>query len=160
MYGHTEPSEGFPMVDLASSSKEVVFPDTSWDEEIAQKLFGDLNRGLLGPPGDNHVILLSKSKEEEEMREDDHTNAEVVLSSIGNSPASTAFTANDDDAPEEVQDDSSGGGTPDWVSVCLRMPRQKGCLQERALKNLRITMILYCCTINSLAKKNEDGGAE
>jgi hypothetical protein len=44
--------------------------------------------------------------------------------------------------------------------VHLRMPCQKGCLQGRALKNLRIATILHCCTTNSSAKENGDGDAE
>jgi hypothetical protein len=44
--------------------------------------------------------------------------------------------------------------------VLFRLPRQKGFVQGRALKNLRITMILRCCTTNSSAKENGDGGVE
>jgi hypothetical protein len=44
--------------------------------------------------------------------------------------------------------------------ILLRLPCQKGCLQWRALMNLRITMILHCCTINSSVKENGDSGVE
>jgi hypothetical protein len=44
--------------------------------------------------------------------------------------------------------------------IRLRLPDQKGCLQGRALKNLRITMILHCCTTNSSVKENGDSGAK
>jgi hypothetical protein len=105
---------GFPMVDL-SSGEEDTFPDTSRDEEIAWKLFGNLNRGLLGPPGDDNFIVLSDSDKEKEVREDDRTDSEAAPSSVGDSPAPIAFTADDDDAPNGVQDDSNGGSTPDRV---------------------------------------------
>jgi hypothetical protein len=50
--------------------------------------------------------------------------------------------------------------TVETMLVHLRMPCQKGCLQGRALKNLRIATILHCCTTNSSAKENGDGDAE
>jgi hypothetical protein len=54
------PSEKDPVVDLSSSSdEEGLIPDTSRDEEIARRLFGNLNRAVLGPPGDGKVIILS-----------------------------------------------------------------------------------------------------
>jgi hypothetical protein len=36
--------------------------------EFARWLFGDLNRDVLGPPGDGKVIILSGSNKEEEAR--------------------------------------------------------------------------------------------
>jgi hypothetical protein len=42
------PSEKVPMVDL-SSDEEDAFPDISWDEDFARRLFGDLNHGLHHP---------------------------------------------------------------------------------------------------------------
>jgi hypothetical protein len=41
-------------------------PDTACDFEFTQRLFGELNRDLLGPPDDSKVIILSDSDEEEE----------------------------------------------------------------------------------------------
>jgi hypothetical protein len=77
---HSEPSEGFPVMDL-SSREEDTFPGTSRDEEIARRLFADLNYSLLRPPGDGSVIVLSDSDEEEEVRENDHADVEVMSSS-------------------------------------------------------------------------------
>jgi hypothetical protein len=94
------------VVDL-SSEEEDAFPDTSRDKEIIRKLFGDLNRDLLGPLSDDSVIILSDSDEEKEVREDDCADVEVMPSSTRISPTSTA---DDDDAPDEVQDDSSDDG--------------------------------------------------
>jgi hypothetical protein len=98
-----------------SLGEEDTFPDTSWDGEIAQKLFNDLNHGLLRPPDDGNVIILSDSEEEEEeeeedVREDDHTYADIAPSSTMNSLTPTFSAAADDDAFDGVQDGSSGGG--------------------------------------------------
>jgi hypothetical protein len=114
MYKHGEPSEEFPMVDL-SLKEEYAFLDTSRDEEITQKNFGDLNRGLLGLHGDDNVIILNDSNEEEEVREDNHVDAKAAPSSAKNSLAPTASIANDDDTSNEVQDDSNDSGTPNWL---------------------------------------------
>jgi hypothetical protein len=103
------------VVDLSSEQEDAFF-DTSRDEEIAQKLFGDLNRGVLGSPDDDRVIMLNEFKEDEKVHEDDHTNTETALSSAGNFLAPTAFATDDDDAPDVVHNYNSGGGTPDQVS--------------------------------------------
>jgi hypothetical protein len=115
MYEHDEPSEGVPVVNL-SSRKEDFFPDTSRDEEIAQKLLRYLNHGLLGPLDDDKLIILSNSNEEEEVHENDRADTKVAPSSAINSSALTVSVAADDDAPEEVQGGSSGDGTFDRVS--------------------------------------------
>jgi hypothetical protein len=61
------PSEPAPVVDLALSSGEEEFiADTSRDEEFTRKLFGDLNRDILGPPGDGKIIVISDSDDEDE----------------------------------------------------------------------------------------------
>jgi hypothetical protein len=51
-------------------------PDTARDFELAQCLFGELNRDLLGPPDDGKVIILSDSDEEEE----EHTRRSLPAS--------------------------------------------------------------------------------
>jgi hypothetical protein len=54
-----------PMIDLSSSSDEENFiVDTSHDAELTKKLFGDLNRDILGPPTDGKIIILDDSDEE------------------------------------------------------------------------------------------------
>jgi hypothetical protein len=60
MYEHGRPSKGLLVVDLSSEEEEAA-PNTSQDEEITRKLFGDLNCGLLGPPDDDNIIILSDS---------------------------------------------------------------------------------------------------
>jgi hypothetical protein len=99
------------MVDLASSSgEEDFFADTSRDEELARKLFSDLNRDILGPPGDGKIIILSDSDDEDEAHEDAAVNVEVVPPSAVNSPVTLASAADADKTPNGVQDDSSDGG--------------------------------------------------
>jgi hypothetical protein len=109
MYEHGEPSVGFPVVDLSLEEEEDT-PVTSQDEEITRKLFGDLNCGLLGPLGDDIIIILNDSDVEEEVCKDDRADAEIMPSSARNSPAPSSSTAADDGIPHEVQDDSNDGG--------------------------------------------------
>jgi hypothetical protein len=104
MYEHGEPTEGFPVVDLPLGEEDA-FPDTLWDEEIAQRFFDNFNRALLEPPNDSSIIVLSDSDEEEGVR-----YVKATPSSAGDSPAPTASAADDDDAPNGVQDGSSGSG--------------------------------------------------
>jgi hypothetical protein len=103
------PSEPVPVVDLALSSDEEDFiADTSHDEELARKLFGDLNRDILGPPGDGKIIVLNDS--EDEKPEDVAVNAEAAPFSAANStdfPTSAPYA---DEAPDGVSDDNADGG--------------------------------------------------
>jgi hypothetical protein len=113
VYEYVRSSEKIMVVDL-SSEDEDNFPDTSRDEKITRKLFGDLNRDLLGPPCDDNVIILSNSNEEEEVHKEDATDIEVAPSSTINTTAPiVSADDNADDAPDAVQDDSNGGRTPD-----------------------------------------------
>jgi hypothetical protein len=99
------------MVDLTSSSgEEDFFADTSWDEELTRKLFGDLNRDILGPPGDGKIIVLSDCDDEDEAHEDVTVNAEAAPPSAVNSPVTPASTSDTDETPDGVQDDNSDGG--------------------------------------------------
>jgi hypothetical protein len=106
---HGRSSKGILMVDL-SSSEEDDLPDTSCDEEFSRKLFGDLNRGLLGPPSDGNVIILNDSNEDEEVREEDTADAEAAVPSAVNSPTPTVSTTEVDDTSAGKQDDNSDGG--------------------------------------------------
>jgi hypothetical protein len=50
------------VIELSSSSdEEDFFADNAWDTEFTKRLFDDLNRDLLGPPGDGKVIVISDS---------------------------------------------------------------------------------------------------
>jgi hypothetical protein len=52
------------VVDMSYEDEDILL-DTSRDAELSKKLFGDLNRDLLGTPDDGKVIVLSDSDEEE-----------------------------------------------------------------------------------------------
>jgi hypothetical protein len=98
-------------VDLAlSSGKEDSVADTSRDEELARKLFGDLNPDILGPPGDGKIIILSDSDDEDEKPEDGTVNAEAAPSSTANSTDSPTSTPDADETPDGVSDDNADGG--------------------------------------------------
>jgi hypothetical protein len=70
--------------------------DTSHDEEIARKLFDDLNRNILGPSGDGKIIILDDSNDDGEAQEE--TTAEIE---------STVAPASADDASAEARIDNS-----------------------------------------------------
>jgi hypothetical protein len=92
------------MMDLSPSSGEGdLIVVVSRDEA-----FGNLNRDILGPPGDGKIIILSDSSEEEEVHEEKASNAAATPSSAVRSPASTAST---DDI-----DSTNKSNTPDWAT--------------------------------------------
>jgi hypothetical protein len=122
------PSATALVIDLSSSSDEENFiADTSRDFEFAQRLYGELNHDLLGPPGNGKVIILNDSDEEkEEAREEEFVDAEDAAAFAAINPVSTASTddigilveksltpaASPTDAaehPEAAPDDSSDG---------------------------------------------------
>jgi hypothetical protein len=125
-------SEPVPMVDLASSSgEEDFFADTSRDEELARKLFGDLNRDILGPPGNDKIIILSDSDDEDEVHEDATVNAEVVPPSAVNSPVTLASAADADKTPDGCKMIVVTVGTR---PVRLRLPHQGNTYGEACFK--------------------------
>jgi hypothetical protein len=88
-------------MDLAlSPSEEDSVADTSRDEEFARKLFGDLNRDILGPPGDGKIIIISDSDDEDE----------AAPPSAANSADSPTSASNVDETPDGVSDDNADGG--------------------------------------------------
>jgi hypothetical protein len=70
--------------------------DASHDEELARKLFGNLNRDILRPPGDSKIIVLDDSDDDGEAQEEKTTDIE-----------STATPASADDAPAAARIDNS-----------------------------------------------------
>jgi hypothetical protein len=133
------PSRKALVIVLSSSSdEEDSIADTSCDFEFAQQLYNELNRDLLGSPGDGKVIILSDSNEEkEEAHKEKSTGAEDAAASATVNPASTAsaddtdtrveksstlaaFHANADDDPRVVPNDSSDGGDE---ALCPKMGR-------------------------------------
>jgi hypothetical protein len=86
-----------PMIDPSS-----FIVDTSHDEELARKLFGDLNRDILGPPGDGKIIILDDSDDDGESQEEKIAGIESTTA-----PAST------DDAHVEAKIGNSDDQGPD-----------------------------------------------
>jgi hypothetical protein len=80
--------------------------DTSRDAELAKKLFGDLNRDILGPPGDSKIIILDDSDKENEAQEEKTADIESTAASTSADSASSAPTSADD-APVGVKIDHS-----------------------------------------------------
>jgi hypothetical protein len=119
-------------VDLASSSgEEDFFADTSRDEELARKLFGDLNRDILGPPGDGKIIVLSDSDDEDEAHEDAAVNAEAAPPSAVNSADTPTSAPDADETPDGCKMIILTVGTR---PVCLRLPRQDNAYREACFK--------------------------
>jgi hypothetical protein len=102
-----------PVVVLSSSSNEGdLIADVSRDEAFARRLFGDLNRDVLGSPNDGKIIILNDSNKEEDVCEEKAVDAEVVTSSAVRSVASTASTtdANKSNTPDQATDGYSSSG--------------------------------------------------
>jgi hypothetical protein len=94
------------VIDLSSSSdEEDLIVHTSHELEFAQTLYDELNRAILGSPGDSKIIIFSDS-DEEEVREKKTTRIEDVAASTAVNPASTA-SAGTDNAPVGAKNDNS-----------------------------------------------------
>jgi hypothetical protein len=101
-----------PVIDLSSSlDKEDLITATSHDFEFTQRLFGELNRTILRPPGDDKIIILGDT-DEEEVREEKTTDIKDMTSSAVVNPASIALTSTDD-APVGAKNDNSDDQAPD-----------------------------------------------
>jgi hypothetical protein len=85
------------MIDLSSSSNEENFiVDTSHNVELAKKLFGGLNRNILGPPGDGKINILDDSDDETEAQDEKTAGIKPTAAPASVDPASTAPTSADD----------------------------------------------------------------
>jgi hypothetical protein len=97
MFEQGNASGKIPMLDPSS-----FIADTSHDEEIIRKFFGDLNRDILGPPGDGKIIIINDSDDDGEAQEETTAKIESMAA-----PAST------DDTPAEAMIDNSDDQGPD-----------------------------------------------
>jgi hypothetical protein len=89
------------------SSPSSLVVDTSHDEEFARKLFGDLNRDILGPPGDGKIIIIDDSDDEAQEEGMAGIDPTVVPASVTDAPA-RARVANGDDQGSEQEADGGG----------------------------------------------------
>jgi hypothetical protein len=79
-------------------------------------MFGDLNRDLLGLPGDNKVIILSDSDEEEEACEETVFHVDATSFAIMKSSTLSPPVADADEDPGKMQDDNSDDLAPGQVT--------------------------------------------
>jgi hypothetical protein len=101
------------MIDLSLSSDEENFiADISREVEFANKLFGDLNRDILGPPSDGKVIILDNPDEEKEAQEEKMADTEPTATSAAVNLASTA-SVDANDAPVGTRNNNSDDQRPD-----------------------------------------------
>jgi hypothetical protein len=91
--------------------------DTSHDEELARKLFSDLNRDILGSPGDGKIIVLDDSDDDGEAQEEKTTGIEFMVAptSANGAPTEANIGNSDDQGPDQEADggDNSGRSTGD-----------------------------------------------
>jgi hypothetical protein len=180
------PSGKAPVIDLSSSSdEEDSFANTSRDFEFAHRLYGELNRDLLGPPGDGKIIIHNNSdKEKEEAREEKSTGAEDATASAAVNPISTASaddtvtlaekSSTPSASPANVDDDP--GVVPmivvtvwPWVRrwrraaamemkpTHLRLPRQERRLRQACFKE---SYVRWCYPSFFFVQRSWDGDAE
>jgi hypothetical protein len=71
--------------------------NTSRDEEFTRKLFGDLNRDILGPPDDGKIIIIDDSDDDDEAQEEGTTGIKpmTVLASAADAPAGSRVANSD-----------------------------------------------------------------
>jgi hypothetical protein len=91
--------------------------DTSRDEELARKLFGDLNHVILGPPSDGKIIVIDDSDDGDNAQEEKTTDIESTTApaSANDAPADARIGNSDDQWPnQEVEGgDNNGRSTGD-----------------------------------------------
>jgi hypothetical protein len=102
-------SRKIPMLDPSSS-----IVDTSRDEELVRKLFGDLNCDILRPPGDGKIIILDDDDEAQEEKTAD-IESTVAPASTDDAPAEVRISNSDDQGSDQEADggDNDGRSTND-----------------------------------------------
>jgi hypothetical protein len=86
--------------------------DTSRDEELIRKLFGDLNRDILGPPGDGKIIILDDSDDDGEAQEEKTTDikSKATPASADDAPTKARIGNSDDQMPDQEADGGDNNG--------------------------------------------------
>jgi hypothetical protein len=94
------------------SSPSSLVVDTSHDEEFTRKLFGNLNRDLLGPPSDGKIIIIDDSDDDDEAQEEGTTGAEstVVPAYAAEAPVGTRVDNSDDQGSDQEADGGDNSG--------------------------------------------------
>jgi hypothetical protein len=83
--------------------------DTSRDEEFGRKLFGELNRDILRPPGDGKIIIIADSDDDDTTQEEGTTDIDptAVPASAADAPVGTSVTNSDAQGSEQEVDGGS-----------------------------------------------------
>jgi hypothetical protein len=86
--------------------------NTSCDEEFARKLFSDLNRDILGPPGDDKIIIINDFDNDDEAQEEGMTGIEpmTVPASATDAPAGGKVDNSDDQGSDQEADGGDDNG--------------------------------------------------
>jgi tagatose-1,6-bisphosphate aldolase len=86
--------------------------DTSRDEELTRKLFDDLNRDILGPPGDGKIIVLDDSDDDGEAQEEKIADIESMTApaSADDAPAKVRIGNSDNQRPDQEADGGDNSG--------------------------------------------------
>jgi hypothetical protein len=86
--------------------------DTSRDEEFTRKLFDDLNRDILGPPGDGKIIIIDDSDDDDEAQEERTVGIEpmAVPCSITDAPTGARVANSDDQGSDQEVDGGDNSG--------------------------------------------------
>jgi hypothetical protein len=87
-------------------SPSSLFVDTSHDEQFTRKLFGDLNRNILGPPGNGKIIIIDDSDNDDEAQDEGTVGIEptAVLASAADAPTGARVTDSDDQGSDQEVD--------------------------------------------------------
>jgi hypothetical protein len=105
-------SRKIPMLDPSS-----FIVDTSHDEKLARKLFGDLNHDILGLPDDGKIIILNDFDDNDEAQEEKTVDIESTTAptSVDDAPTEARIDNSDDQRPDQEADggDDSGRSTGD-----------------------------------------------
>jgi hypothetical protein len=86
--------------------------NTSRNEELARKLFDDLNRDILKPPGDGKIIVLDDSDDDGEAQEEKTVDIEsmTALASTDDALAEARIDNSDDQGPDQEADGDDNSG--------------------------------------------------
>jgi hypothetical protein len=96
-----------PMLDPSS-----FIVDTSRDEELTIKLFGDLNSDIIGPPGDSKIIVLDDSDDDDDAQEEETADIKstVAPASIDDAPTEARIGNSDDQGPNQEAEGGDNRG--------------------------------------------------
>jgi hypothetical protein len=99
-------------ISASAGSPSSLFVDTSHDEQFTRKLFGDLNRNILGPPGNGKIIIIDDSDNDDEAQDEGTVGIEptAVLASAADAPTGARVTDSDDQGSDQEVDGGDNSG--------------------------------------------------